>query len=161
MLHYQSTRITFAEVPDEISLCIEIAGCTLHCPGCHSPWLWKDEGQDLTAEEVKKLINQNSGITCVCFMGGKPEEIENLIKELKSCRVKLAWYTGLEENQVHINLKYLSYVKFGPYVAEKGPINKRTTNQRLYRIDYNDYGIVRMEDITSRFWHSSVETGQD
>lgn len=161
MLHYQSTRITFAEVPDEISLCIEIAGCTLHCPGCHSPWLWKDEGQDLTADEVRKLISQNSGITCVCFMGGKPEEIENLIKDLKSCRVKLAWYTGLEENQVHIDLRYLNYVKFGPYIAEKGPINKRTTNQRLYQVDYNDMGTVRLENITHKFWYSNVETGQD
>lgn len=161
MLLYQQTKITFAEVPDEISLCIEIAGCPIHCPGCHSPWLWKDEGQELTIDKVKELVKQNPGITCVCFMGGDQTEVEVLAKWTRQPGIKIAWYTGLTEDRVHIDLRYFDYVKFGPYVAEKGPINKPTTNQRLYRIDYNDMGMVRMEDITSKFWHSSVETGQD
>ena len=158
MLKYQQTRVTFAEVPDEITLCIEIAGCTLHCPGCHSPWLWEDKGQDLTADRVKELIKQNPGITCICFMGGRPDEIENLAKQVRQCGVKLAWYTGLEEDQAaYIDLRYLDYVKFGPYIAERGPLNKSTTNQRLYTIDHNDMGTVRLENITHRFWQARWE----
>ena len=160
MTKFQSTRVTFAEIPDEITLCIEIAGCPIHCPGCHSPWLWEDKGEELTIDKVKDLIKQNPGITCICFMGGQPEEIEILAKWTRQPGIKIAWYTGLTEDQVQIDLRLFNYVKFGPYVAEKGPINKRTTNQRLYEIDYNDMGLVRMEDITHRFWQSSVETGQ-
>ena len=35
------------------------------------------------------------------------------------------------------------YVKVGPYIEALGPLNEKTTNQRLYR---------RGEDITPRFW---------
>ena len=160
MIHYQETKVTFAEIPDEITLCIEIAGCSIHCPGCHSPWLWENKGQDLTVDKVKELIKQNPGITCVCFMGGDQTEIEVLAKWTRQAGIKIAWYTGLTEDRVHIDLRYLDYVKFGPYIAELGPINKPTTNQRLYRVDYNDMGMIRLEDITAKFWHSNLETGE-
>lgn len=159
MTKFQSTKVTFAEIPDEITLCIEISGCPIHCPGCHSPWLWEDKGEELTIDRVKDLIKQNPGITCICFMGGQPEEIEVLAKWTRQSGIKIAWYTGLEEKDVRINLTVLDYVKFGPYIAEKGPLSKKSTNQRLYRVDFNDYGIVRLDDITFRFWQSNVETG--
>lgn len=158
-MKYQQVRVTFAEIPDEITLCIEISGCPVHCLGCHSPWLWEDKGEELTIDRVKDLIKQNPGITCVCFMGGQPEEVEVLAKWSRQPGIKIAWYTGLTEDQVYIDLRLFNYVKFGPYIAKKGPINKRTTNQRLYRVDFNDYGIVRLDDITSKFWQSNVETG--
>ena len=39
MLKYLNCQVTFAEVPDEISLCINITNCPNRCPGCHSPEL--------------------------------------------------------------------------------------------------------------------------
>ena len=44
--------------------------------------------------------------------------------------------------------KEFDYVKVGPYIEECGPLNKRTTNQRLYKCDKNG----NKEDITYRFW---------
>ena len=70
MLKYVDTQITFSEVPDEVALCINISNCPIHCPSCHSQYLWEDIGTELTEETLKSLIEANTGITCVCFMGG-------------------------------------------------------------------------------------------
>ena len=48
MLKYLYTKITFAEAPDEISLCIDITNCIYHCNNCHSPELRQDIGTPLT-----------------------------------------------------------------------------------------------------------------
>ena len=39
------------------------------------------------------------------------------------------------------------YIKIGPYIEKLGPLNKETTNQRLYK--RTDSG---WEDITKMFW---------
>ena len=41
------------------------------------------------------------------------------------------------------------YVKIGPYMEEFGPLNKETTNQRLYKITKPDN---KIDDITYMFW---------
>ena len=82
MLKYVDTLVTFSEIPDEISLCINISGCPIHCPECHSKYLWDNIGEDLNNESLLSLINNNEGITCVCLMGGDGDvkSIVNLIK---------------------------------------------------------------------------------
>ena len=70
MLKYVGTQIVFQEVPDEVSLAINLSLCPNHCKGCHSPELWEDIGEELTLKTLEKLIGQNPGITCVAFMGG-------------------------------------------------------------------------------------------
>ena len=47
MIKYTGCAVTFSEVPDEVSLCIEISNCPGHCAGCHSPYLREDTGRDL------------------------------------------------------------------------------------------------------------------
>lgn len=51
-------------------------------------------------------------------------------------------YSGREKVEEDI-YNVFDYVKVGPYIAELGPLNKKTTNQRLYK-----HG----EDITYKFW---------
>ena len=68
-MKYQYAKVTFQEIPDEITLCIAISGCEIHCKDCNQKSLWKDEGKELTREELNRLINSNKGISCVCFMG--------------------------------------------------------------------------------------------
>ena len=82
---YTDTMVTFAEVPDEIVLCINISNCPVHCPDCHSKELWQDIGTPLTEEPLERLILTNPGITCVAFMGGDkdPESILQLCKYIK------------------------------------------------------------------------------
>ena len=55
-------------------------------------------------------------------------------------------YSGREEVEDDIYEEF-DYVKLGPYNEKLGTLNKRTTNQRMYRI-YRDGS---KEDITNRF----------
>lgn len=147
MLKYVDTLVTFSEVPDEISLCINISGCTYKCPGCHSPWLWEDIGTPLDKEELERLIDKHDGITCVCFMGGTPKEVSELAKYCKGLAV--AYYTGADTISEELDLKLFDYIKTGPYIAEYGPLTSRRTNQTMWKVNKEDYTI---HDITDKFW---------
>ena len=47
MLKFYNYDIVCQEIPDEVTLAINITGCPIHCPGCHSTWLWEDCGDVL------------------------------------------------------------------------------------------------------------------
>ena len=149
MLKYVNTMVTFSEVPDEISLCIEISNCPCHCKNCHSSYLAEDIGENLTLDTIYKLIDSNEGITCICFMGGdsNPEYINILGKTIKCHKLKSAWYSGRQELSKEIDLKNFDFVKLGPYIEELGPLNSKNTNQRFYKIEEN-----KLIDITNLFW---------
>lgn len=149
MLKYLNTEVTFAEVPDEITLCINITGCPNRCPGCHSQFLWEDKGKDLTQRALERMIRENSGISCVCLMGGDQEpDIVNLLGGvIKHAGVKSAWYSGKTEIPAEINLYNFDYIKIGPYIEERGGLDNRNTNQKFFKV----VGTV-LEDLTSKFW---------
>lgn len=157
MLKYSNYEVVFAEVPDEITLCINITNCCFLCTNCHSPWLREDNGTPLTYVELTKLIKENVGISCVCFMGGdkEPWEIARLAKLIKEDfpKLKTAWYSG-GTNVTNTNC--LDYIKVGPYIEEFGPLNNKTTNQRMYRIipfvDIEGNWCEQLTDITFKFW---------
>ena len=95
MIKYVNTMVTFSEVPNEISLCIEISNCPCHCKNCHSSYLAQDIGTELTFNEVRKLIKKNSGISCIALMGGdaEPDKINtttnnNIVRDLTPQRRK-------------------------------------------------------------------------
>ena len=155
MLKYVDILVSFSEIPDEITLCINISQCPNNCKGCHSPWLREDTGTPLTYSELIKLIKQNTGISCVCFMGGdkEPWEVVKLAKLIREDfpNLKTAWYSG-SESVDHQN--QFNYVKTGPDIESLGPLNSETTNQRL--VEYNlstELGPSwYMKDITYKFW---------
>ena len=152
MLKYVDTKVTFAEVPNEISLCINISNCPCACKGCHSSYLAEDIGNKLNSDSIKELISNNKGITCICFMGGdsNPLEIDALAQWVKiNYPLKVAWYSGRQELSKDINLQWFEYIKLGPYIEELGPLNSKTTNQRFYKIEKN-----KLVDITNLFWKS-------
>jgi anaerobic ribonucleoside-triphosphate reductase activating protein len=153
MLKYVDTLVSFQEIPDEISLCINLSNCPNNCPGCHSAYLKDDIGTPLTYVELMRILKDIRGITCVCFMGGdkEPWEIQRLAQFVKEKGLKVAWYSGKQELHEDIRLANFDYVKLGPYVEELGPLTSRTTNQVMYKIDHiADRPFV--VDITSRFW---------
>ena len=155
MLKYADTQVVFREVPDEITLAINISNCPCHCDGCHSSYLAKDIGKDLTQRALESLMRDHDAITCVAFMGGDSEpELVNLLAEVvRKTGLKVCWYSGRQELSNKINLSNFDFIKLGPYIKELGPLDKPTTNQKLYEIHHiwkdNSYTMV---DITDKFW---------
>ena len=151
MLKYVDTMVTFSEIPDEITLCINISNCPCHCIGCHSSYLANDIGIVLGSTELMWLIGCSAGITCVSFMGGdnSPVDINNLAKLVRetSPKIKIAWYSGRQELSKDIDLKNFDIIKLGPYIEELGPLTKNTTNQRFYKVINNE-----LIDNTYLFW---------
>lgn len=151
MLKYVDIKVVFAEVPDEITLAINISGCPCNCEGCHSSYLAEDIGERLDFDSLDKIINDNTGVTCISFMGGdaNPDNVNSLTEFIRAKypKLKIAWYSGRQELSKDINLENFDYIKLGPYMEEFGPLNSRTTNQRMYKV-HN----CELEDITSKFW---------
>ena len=154
MLKYADTQVVFREVPDEITLAINISNCPCHCEFCHSPYLAKDIGKDLTQRALEKLIQDHDAITCVAFMGGDSEpELVNLLAEVvRKAGLKVCWYSGRQELSDKINLANFDFIKLGPYIEALGPLDKPTTNQRFYIITHNSLDIHVMIDKTYKFW---------
>ena len=101
MLKYTNYQVTFSEVPDEVSLCIELSNCPYHCQGCHSKHLWQDIGTELTPTELMRLIDENKGCTCVCFMGGDNDmdalaQLCPYVLGLSDYPRRICWYTGAD-----------------------------------------------------------------
>lgn len=132
-MKYYNTEITFREIPDEVTLCINISNCPVHCPGCHSKWLWADTGTPLNASTIDSLIAENPGITCIALMGGDGERglVIDLCKYIKDrYGLKVGWYSGMDfqwDDDFHVD-----YYKCGPYIDEYGGLDSPSTNQRFY-----------------------------
>ena len=139
-LKYVETEIVFREIPDEITLAINISNCPNRCSECHSKHLWEDIGKPLTWNSLKELINKNKGISCVCFMGGDNDTLavnflaENLKESILFPFIKVGWYSGLSEIRDNINIANFDYIKVGPYIKELGPLDNPNTNQKFYEV---------------------------
>ena len=154
MLRYCNTDIVFQEYPDEVTLAINISGCPCHCPGCHSPFLWADKGDELTIDSLTSLIEEaGEPITCIGFMGGDadPKTVDNLAFYVKQHYpiLKTGWYTGRTAISPDIHKEYFDYIKVGPYLRHLGALNSPKTNQRMLRRRPDN----SFEDITSHFWN--------
>lgn len=153
MLKYVDTKVVFQEIPNEITLAINISGCPIRCPDCHSKHLWDNIGTDLTFGEVARAIKRNEGITAVCFMGGdsNPEWIAALALNIKrKFHIKVAWYSGRKEIPEYFPLEYFDIIKLGNYNKELGPLNYPTTNQRFFKVING-----KLYDYTYLFWVNS------
>lgn len=149
-MKYVDTFIGLREIPDEITLCINISNCPLTCENCHSSYLRQNIGNELTTDTLKELLDQNSGISCVCFMGHEGLAGINFLNDViclwikQNYNIKIGVYSGFD-----LELKYTNFdfIKTGKYDQKLGPINKITTNQRLYQ--YHNFSWI---DITDSFW---------
>lgn len=152
MLRYIDTDIVFQEIPDEVTLAINLSGCPCRCPGCHSKHLWGDSGEPLTEEVVECMLqHQKQEVTCLSLMGGdaQPTEVDRLAGWLRRHhpRLHIAWWSGRTLLSPLVSLSNFDYIKLGPYLSHLGPLKSRTTNQRLYRITAGT-----LHDITPHFW---------
>ena len=156
MLKYVNTGIVFQEIPDEVTLAINISNCPCHCPGCHSHYLWDDIGLPLDTNAIDDFIDQyGSDITCLSFMGGDadPAAVNQLAQYIHEIypQFKVAWYSGRTVLSAQVNKTDFDYIKIGPYIKHLGGLKSPTTNQRLYRLRED----LTFEDITYRFWRNT------
>lgn len=157
MLKYVNTGVVFQEIPDEVTLSINISNCPCHCPGCHSKYLWSDIGSPLTSSVLDDFVKEyGDDVTCFCLMGGdaEPEGIVELVRYLHEHhpKYKTAWYTGRQHIPSYVCKTIFDYIKVGPYIKHLGGLKESTTNQRLYKRLPDD----TFEDITSRFWKKNI-----
>lgn len=160
----EDTSITFEEIPDEITLCINISNCQNNCKGCHSPYLKQNIGSLLDFTALDELLEKNSGITCLCFMGegNDSEALKKVILYIseKYPKIKVGLYSGREDvTDCGYYFDFLDYLKIGPFKKEFGPLNKETTNQKLFKkVDGYDMELIGYswhsgwKDITEKFW---------
>ena len=142
------TSVVLEEIPDRVSLAVDISNCRGNCVGCHSPFLKKDIGVELTPEIIDALVADHFGVNCFLFLGeGRDvEALLDLAAHVRSLGLEVAVYSGRDVVE-DIFWTHFDYIKLGPYKPECGPLNKTTTNQRLYQVIDG-----RPQDITSRFW---------
>lgn len=156
MLKYTDYEVVFREIPNKVTLAINISNCPNHCPGCHSPELRKDIGTELTDNELFRILDENKGINCICFMGAGRDvpRLAELLKLLKKKHpfLETGLYTGADEFDESVFEGNLNYLKIGSYIEKLGPLDKETTNQRLYRLVDG-----KRSDITSLFWRNPIE----
>ena len=149
MIKYKDSYIVFEEIPNRVSLALNITNWQNMCVGCHSPELRLNSGIELTEDEIDKLINENYGIDCVVFMG-EGKDKESLLKLVTYIKEKHNILVGVYSGRNEVEEEYFDvfdYVKVGEYKQEYGPLNNKTTNQRLYKIDNGN-----IENITFLFW---------
>lgn len=157
MLKYVNTGVVFQEIPDEVTLSINLSNCPNHCPGCHSSYLWQDIGEPLDEKAIDSMLTAfGKDITCVCLMGGDNDmaEVQRIADYIHSAhkRYKVGWYSGKIRLPRTVDRTKFDYIKIGPYIAHLGPLNSPTTNQRLYK-KLPDGSFL---DITSRFWKKNA-----
>ncbi|MCM1168968.1 MAG: anaerobic ribonucleoside-triphosphate reductase activating protein [Bacteroides sp.] len=158
MLRLASYDVVFSEVPDEVTLALNLANCPHRCKGCHSPHLREDKGEPLDESLLSWLLeNYGNSVTCVCFMGGdaEPEEVARcamFVKQHSGNRLKTAWYSGSDTWHGAAVEGVFDYVKIGSYKEDRGGLDRPTTNQRMYRLQNG-----QKEDITGRFWNKGLK----
>jgi anaerobic ribonucleoside-triphosphate reductase activating protein len=147
-LKYLGYGIALQEVPNEISLVINISGCLHHCNGCHSQYLWHYEGELIKNDIDDLILKYEDMITCVCFMGGEQNIDELLIylKYIKSIGLKTCLYSGCDSiKDIQSLMPYLDWVKIGKYEESlrtddniQYDIKLATSNQNIYKkgVDY-------------------------
>ena len=149
-LKYIGYSIVFQEVPDEVTLAINISGCPHKCEGCHSKYLWEYEGNYISSDLYDLIENYKGLITCVCFMGGDQNlnELYVLMQIVQCANLKVALYTGTSDPHIisYIMSLPVDYIKYGSYIEQYGAINKKTTNQVMLKRNASKW-----DDITYRF----------
>jgi anaerobic ribonucleoside-triphosphate reductase activating protein len=151
VLKVAESGIVFSEIPDEITLAIGISNCPFRCQKCSSPYLRENIGADLTFDLLDTLIDKNKGITCVDFSGGDIDYqyVKALAEHVHSKypTLKTAFYSGNDTSYPLLwESDALDYYKIGHWDYLKGPLDVKTTNQKLYK-RMGDKWV----DITSRF----------
>ena len=153
-LKYLGYSVVFQEVPNEVSLAINISGCPYKCRGCHSQYLWEYKGNNLVDDFDSLLAKYDGLITCVCFMGGDQNSCDliHCLEMAKRQGLKTCLYTGASaigdvDSRV---VELLDYIKIGRYIEDAGGLDSITTNQHMYNlVNHTEIFFNGREDINN------------
>jgi anaerobic ribonucleoside-triphosphate reductase activating protein len=140
MLKYVDYDIVFQEIPNEVTLAVNLSNCPHRCAGCHSPHLREDVGNELNEPALSGLLQAyEKAITCICFMGGDADagelyRLADFVRKSRRGKIKTAWYSGNGQPPEN-STDYFDYIKLGAYVEHLGALDSPSTNQRFYRIE--------------------------
>ena len=56
------TSVVAEEIPDRVTLAVDISQCRGHCEGCHSPFLREDGGEELSEAIIDALVDDKFGV---------------------------------------------------------------------------------------------------
>lgn len=137
--------ITFAEFPDEISLCFSLTDCPCKCLKCSEPELCCDIGEELTEISIISFLEKNQGATLVGFLGGDNdhETIKKLCDVIHAKGLKTGMYSGRDYIDCTL-IDYLDYYKIGRWIVPQGkkedwykqtcgPIKFPNSNQIMFK----------------------------
>ena len=136
MLKYTDYTIVFRKF---LTKCRWQSTCrVVHIARVSQPHLQQETGEELSERVLSGLLQSYAhAITCVCFMGGDAQ-VEAVCRLATYVRtewegiLRTAWYSG---NDIidPAAAGCFDYVKTGPFLEALGGLDRRTTNQRLYR----------------------------
>ena len=130
---------------------IYCAGCPHHCPGCHNPQSWpEDGGTEMSVEDVMQVIEADP-FANVTFSGGDPmhqaEGFTALARAIKERTRKTIWcYTGYTYEQLlHMPaqralLQYIDVLVDGPFIAAQRDTSllfRGSANQRIIDVPHS------------------------
>ena len=123
---------------------IYCAGCQNHCPGCHNPQSWDENGGEPTSVEVlfKNIVDADMNVT---FTGGDPmlhpEGFIELAQMIKNNTNKNIWcYTGykfedLIQHPIRRKLVELcDVIVDGPYIESERDLSLHFRGSRNQRV---------------------------
>lgn len=121
-----------------------LQGCNLRCKGCQNKSTWDvDKGYLVDSHELAEVIRKQCLNKKLTISGGEPllqaDALIDLLEELKD--FDLCLYTGHQLSEVPADvLKYLRYIKTGPFVEELRTTVKPfvgSTNQEFLEVKHD------------------------
>ena len=122
-------------------------GCPHHCPGCHNPKTWPEDGGYLVdTEEILMTIRANPLLAGVTFSGGEPFNqpvpLTHLAQEVRALGLDVWCYTGyvldllLEMNDPDVDalLDEIDVLVDGPFVLAERDLTLRFRGSRNQRV---------------------------
>lgn len=130
-----------------VRISLWVAGCGIHCPGCHNKKYWDpNSGRTFLESDKESILNElkNTYIKGLSILGGDPlyftniKDVEILLKEVKTkFPDKEIWlWTGYLWEDVK-NLSIMNYIDVlidGPFILKDRNITlkyKGSPNQRV------------------------------
>lgn len=82
-----------------VRFCIWVQGCGKHCRGCRAMQTWSfGTGKDYLVDELTAMINSQTDIEGVTFLGGEPfeqaDELAELARNVKAAGMSVVCFTG-------------------------------------------------------------------